>query len=322
MDLSSNAKSQLEMSRSVHDLGGLDTLRAAAKSGDQGALEEAAKQFEAIFVQMLMKSMRKAQDAMADKDSPFNSEQVKFYRDMHDQQLATDLSTKGSIGLADVIVQQMSLNNGVMPASAVRNDANLAMLNRNAKLRAQTPISNDMQNKAVAYQQAQIQEGPTKKAAFSSPQEFIKSLYPQAQAAAERLGISAKALIAQAAVETGWGKFMIHQGDGNNAHNLFGIKADKRWDAKKTMKHTLQFEKTLPKKHTAAFRTYDNFAESLHDYVDFVSANPRYQQALEKTAAPKEYFTELQRAGYATDPKYADKIMSVYNSTTMSELLP
>jgi flagellar protein FlgJ len=84
----------------------------------------------------------------------------------------------------------------------------------------------------------------------------------------------------------------------------------------------LEFENKLPKKQTAAFRTYDNFAESLHDYVDFVSANPRYQQALEKTAAPKEYFTELQRAGYATDPKYADKIMSVYNSTTMSELLP
>jgi flagellar protein FlgJ len=326
MDLSSNAKSQLEMSRSVHDLGSLDTLRAAAKSGDQGALEEAAKQFEAIFVQMLLKSMRKAQDSMADKDSPFNSEQVKFYRDMHDQQLATDLSTNGSIGLADVIVQQMSLNNGVMPASAVRNDANLSMLNQNAKLRAAflDKQMNDLapSNKgAIKSDQLNVQ-APTKKAAFDSPKEFITSLYPQAQAAAERLGISAKALIAQAAVETGWGKFMIHQGDGNNAHNLFGIKADKRWDGKKTSIDTLEFDNNLPKKQTAAFRTYNNFAESLHDYVDFVSANPRYQQALEKTAAPEEYFNELQRAGYATDPNYADKIMSVYNSSTMSDLLP
>jgi flagellar protein FlgJ len=326
MDLSSNAKSQLEMSRSVHDLGSLDTLRAAAKSGDQGALEEAAKQFEAIFVQMLLKSMRKAQDSMADKDSPFNSEQVKFYRDMHDQQLATDLSTNGSIGLADVIVQQMSLNNGVMPASAVRNDANLSMLNQNAKLRAAFlgKQMNDLapSNKdAIKSDQVNVQ-APTKKAAFDSPKEFITSLYPQAQAAAERLGISAKALIAQAAVETGWGKFMIHQGDGNNAHNLFGIKADKRWDGKKTSIDTLEFDNNLPKKQTAAFRTYNNFAESLHDYVDFVSANPRYQQALEKTAAPEEYFNELQRAGYATDPNYADKIMSVYNSSTMSDLLP
>ncbi|MFC4699947.1 flagellar assembly peptidoglycan hydrolase FlgJ [Glaciecola siphonariae] len=357
MDLSSNAKSQLEMSRSVHDLGSLDTLRAAAKSGDEGALEEAAKQFEAIFVQMLLKSMRKAQDAMADKDSPFNSEQVKFYRDMHDQQLATDLSTKGSLGLADVIVQQMSLNNGVMPASAVRNDADLSMLNRNAKLRAQfmeksaiedlsgkSPHQNAQQTpnqssssllqsielRQVASQNGQATQAqnkvqdaqPTKKAAFASPKEFIKALYPQAQAAAERLGISAKALIAQAAVETGWGKFMIHQGDGNNAHNLFGIKADKRWDGNKTVIDTLEFKNNIPQKQQAAFRTYSNFEESLHDYVDFVSGNPRYQHALEKAQAPNEYFKELQRAGYATDPKYADKVMSVYNSPTMSELLP
>lgn len=329
MDFSSNMKSKLEMSRSVHDLGSLDNLRSAAKSGDKGALEEAAKQFEAIFVQMLLKSMRKAQEALADKDSPFNSEQVKFYRDMHDQQLATDMSTSGSIGLADVIVQQMSINQGVMPASAVRSDANLLMLNRNAVHRAQLKDSqwlDGQQNQRIQNNTNNVGDAvaamPTKKAAFASPKEFVTSLYPQAQAAAERLGISAKALIAQAAVETGWGKFMIHQGDGNNAHNLFGIKADKRWSGNKTVIDTLEFENNLPQKHQAAFRTYNNFAESLHDYVDFVRSNPRYEQALSKTDAPKDYFLELQKAGYATDPQYADKIMSVYNSATMNELLP
>ena len=110
MDSSGAVKSQLEMARNVHDMSSINTLRSAAKGNDPEALNEAAHQFEAIFVQMLLKSMRKAQDAIADKDSPFNSEQVKFYRDMHDQQLATDMSTNGSIGLADVIVQQMSLN--------------------------------------------------------------------------------------------------------------------------------------------------------------------------------------------------------------------
>lgn len=341
MDLSSNMKSKLEMSRSVHDLGSLDTLRSAAKSGDEGALEEAAKQFEAIFVQMLLKSMRKAQEALADKDSPFNSEQVKFYRDMHDQQLATDLSTKGSIGLADVIVQQMSINKGVMPASAVRNDADLLMLNRNAALRAQFKQAQETaalidnassaKDSGTAAQQGLMQGAmqkdmqqitPTKRAAFDSPKEFIQSLYPQAKAAAERLGLSAKALIAQAAVETGWGKFMIHQGDGNNAHNLFGIKADRRWHGDKAVVDTLEFENNIPQKQQAAFRSYNNFNESMHDYVDFVRSNPRYEKALEKTAAPQDYFQALQKAGYATDPKYADKIMSVYNSALMSELLP
>lgn len=329
MDLSSNMKSKLEMSRSVHDLGSLDTLRSAAKSGDEGALEEAAKQFEAIFVQMLLKSMRKAQEALADKDSPFNSEQVKFYRGMHDQQLATDLSTQGSIGLADVIVQQMSVNKGVMPAGAVRNDADLSILNRNAALRAQYRQTEALELAALKTANlgldSQLQEPlnmPTKRAAFDSPKEFVQSLYPQAQAAAERLGISAKALIAQAAVETGWGKFMIHQGDGNNAHNLFGIKADRRWNGDKAVIDTLEFENNLPQKQQAAFRSYSNFSDSLNDYVDFVRSNPRYEQALDKTNAPQEYFNELQKAGYATDPQYADKIMSVYNSATMSELLP
>nr|WP_179952534.1 flagellar assembly peptidoglycan hydrolase FlgJ [Ningiella ruwaisensis] len=320
------------MSRSVHDLGGLDNLRAAAKSGDQGALEEAAKQFEAIFVQMMLKSMRKAQDAMADKDSPFNSEQVKFYRDMHDQQLATDLSTNGSIGLADIIVQQMSLNQGVMPASAVRNDGNLSMLHKQAM--HQASLNRNLTNEidANASLKTQVEAAPatfttkkqaaTKQAAFDSPASFIQSLYPKAKAAAERLGISAKALISQAAVETGWGKFMIHQGDGNNAHNLFGIKADKRWQGEKAVVDTLEFENNMPKKQQAAFRSYNDFEEALHDYVDFVSSNPRYKNAVEQAGNPQRYFTELQRAGYATDPNYADKIMSVYNSSTMSDLLP
>jgi len=171
IDASSNAKSQLEMSRTVHDLGSLDTLRSAAKSGDKGALEEAAKQFEAIFVQMLLKSMRKAQEALSDKDSPFNSEQVKFYRDMHDQQLANDLSTQGSIGLADVIVQQMSINDGVMPASAVRSDANLSLLNRNAALRAQFMQEDKANSKANTLNACLLYTSP-------SPRDRTRSRMP------------------------------------------------------------------------------------------------------------------------------------------------
>ena len=98
MDQSLITQNPLELSRNANDIKGLDELRRAAQSGDSKALDEAAKQFEAIFVQMMLKSMRKAQDVMADKDSPFNSEQVKFYRDMHDTQIASDLASNGSIG--------------------------------------------------------------------------------------------------------------------------------------------------------------------------------------------------------------------------------
>ena len=315
MDMTANVKSQLEMSRSVHDLGSVDKLRAAAQSGDEGALEEAAKQFEAIFVQMLLKSMRKAQEALADKDSPFNSDQVKFYRDMHDQQLANDMSTNGSIGLADVIVQQMGINNGVTPASAVRTDGDLSMLNRRQVMlrqRHENALFGDVANAT----------NTNKQAAFNSPQEFVEHLYPQAIQAAEKLNIDPKALLAQAAVETGWGKFVIHQQDGASSHNLFGIKADKRWQGDKAVVDTLEYVNNVPEKQQAAFRSYSDFGDSLNDYIHFVQSNPRYEQALEKTESPRQYFKELQHAGYATDPAYAEKVMSVYNGALLNDLLP
>lgn len=314
MDLMANTKSQLEMSRSVHDLGSLDTLRAAAKSGDNGALEEAAKQFEAIFVQMLLKSMRKAQEAIADKDSPFNSEQVKFYRDMHDQQLATDLSTNGSIGLANIIVQQMGTNQGVMPASAVRSNGDLSILNRNQVL-------NRQKSEDAVFGPYLPDTSNNKRAAFESPKDFVESLYPQAIAAAEKLNIHPKALLAQAAVETGWGKYVIHQGNGNSSHNLFGIKADKRWDGEKAVVDTLEYVNQVPEKQQAAFRSYQNYEGSLNDYVEFIQGNPRYRQATEQTQNPDKYFDALQEAGYATDPAYADKVMSVFKGDLLNDLL-
>lgn len=315
MDFPVDTKSQLEMSRSVHDLNSLDTLRNAGKNGDKGALEEAAKQFEAIFVQMLLKSMRQAQDALADKDSPFNSDQVKFYRNMHDQQLANDLSTNGNIGLADVIIQQMSINNGVMPASAVRPANHFTMPER-------PELSILKQTEGTQNGDKTSANPLNKQAAFASPQEFVEQLYPKAIEAAEKLNIDPKALLAQAAVETGWGKFVIHQQDGNSSHNLFGIKADNRWEGNKAVVDTLEYVNNVPEKQRASFRSYSDFTDSLNDYINFVQSSPRYERALENAQSPKEYFTELQQAGYATDPSYAEKVMSVYNGELLNGLLP
>ena len=329
MDMSINTKSQLEMSRSVHDIGSLDTLRAAAKSGDKGALEEAAKQFEAIFVQMLLKSMRQSQEALADEDSPFNSEQVKFYRNMHDQQLANDISTNGNIGLADVIIQQMGVNNGVTPASAVRTDGiqgnNISMLGSQQK---QLPASSIPQallakeNTSASTNLIDSAPKTVKKPAFSSPEDFVKQLYPQAKSAAQALNIDPKALLAQAALETGWGKYVIHQENGDSSNNLFGIKADKRWEGEKAIVDTLEYVNNIPEKQRAAFRSYAHVGDSLNDYISFVKSNPRYQSAVENSQSPEQYFTELQQAGYATDPAYAEKVMSVYNGDILNGLLP
>ncbi|MBF7072333.1 flagellar assembly peptidoglycan hydrolase FlgJ [Glaciecola sp. MH2013] len=322
MDASANTKSQLEMSRNYHDMGSVNKLREAAQSGDKGALEEAAKQFEAIFVQMMLKSMRKAQDALADKDSPFSSEQVKFYREMHDKQLATDLSANGSIGLADIIVQQMNPGDEMMPAGAVRSDGDLSVLNRHNVAAVQNAQDRVLGENNQNVAKDNVAAGAFKQSVFASPQEFVKALYPHAVEAAKALNISPKAMIAQAALETGWGKSIIHKGDGENSHNLFGIKADKRWEGEKAAVDTLEFVNNVAEKQQASFRSYGSFTDSLSDYVDFIKSNPRYEKATQKTESPQDYFEALQDAGYATDPKYAEKVMSVFNGSILGDLLP
>jgi flagellar protein FlgJ len=307
MEQSFITKSPLELSRNANDIKGLDELRRAAQSGDSKALDEAAKQFEAIFVQMMLKSMRKAQDVMADKDSPFNSEQVKFYRDMHDTQIASDLASNGSIGLADIIVRQLGkTGDGYMPAGALRNDGNLSSINRNTISSTQKA-----QNEILGEQSIKTFQS-FKTAAFENAQSFIEQLYPTAQKAAEQLGIDPKALLAQAAIETGWGQHMIHNTSGENSHNLFGIKADRRWQGDRAMVDTIEFEKGVAATKKAPFRVYDSFADSMQDYVVFVKQNPRYNEAVNQSQSTLNYFSELQKAGYATDPEYANKVINVF----------
>ena len=311
MELSNNMQSQLELSRNTSDIGGLDNLRRAAQSGDEAALVEAARQFEGIFLQMMLKSMRKAQDVLADEESPFNSEQVKFYRDMHDQQLATDLATKGSVGLADIIVKQLgNLQEGYTPASVIRNDGNLSSINR---------------HRVQSIEQAQnLVLGPAtyKASGFDNPEHFLQSLYPQAKQAAEQLGLDPKALLAQAAVETGWGQYLIHNSQGQNSHNLFGIKAGKNWTGDKAVVDSIEFEQGVAKTAKSPFRVYASFSDALQDYVDFVKQNPRYENALSNTGQAEQYFSALQQAGYATDPDYANKVVAVLNGDIMQAFHP
>ena len=316
IDVSTNVMPQIELALSQQELKAIEASKSGPKDDKEGAaLEAAAKQFEAIFVRMLLKSMRQAQDAIADKDSPFNSDQVKFYRDMNDQQLATDMTSNGSIGLAKVIIQQMSINDGVTPAGAVRPASHLSMPE------SQLLLLQQYSTKSFVNDSASANNAP-KQAAFNSPKEFVEFLYPQAVKAAEKLNIDPKALLAQAAVETGWGKSVIHQQDGVSSHNLFGIKADKRWDGNKAVVDTLEYVNDIPQKQQASFRSYADFGDSLNDYIKFVQSNSRYEHALENTETPHQYFKELQQAGYATDPAYADKVMSVYNGALLNDLLP
>jgi flagellar protein FlgJ len=145
---------------------------------------------------------------------------------------------------------------------------------------------------------------------FSSPGEFVAAMLPMAEQAAQRLGVDPNYLVAQAALETGWGKHMQRGNDGNSSYNLFGIKSH-GWKGASASAQTSEFVNGRFVRQTDSFRKYDSFAQSFNDYVSFLQQNPRYEKALQAAGNAESYVRELQRAGYATDPDYAAKISRI-----------
>lgn len=326
-----------KLSNSSHflDLGGLDSLRAQAKKDDKAALKEVAQQFEGIFVQMLMKSMRDA-NAAFESDSPMNSQYTKFYEQMHDQQMSVNLSDKGMLGLADLMVQQLSPEtSSVTPASVLRGNANLGegveqvmVMSRATRGGAITQHASQpaldteaaMEPlKAVLSGKQLPSEATSSNMTFADRNDFIAKLYPHAKKAADSLGTQPEVLIAQSALETGWGQKMIKRQGGDSSNNLFNIKADNRWQGDKAAVRTLEFEQGVAVQQRADFRVYDGIKQSFDDFVSFISDGPRYQEAMKKAANPNEFIKALQDAGYATDPEYANKVIKVMKSLS-SEL--
>ncbi|MFT5879784.1 MAG: flagellar protein FlgJ, partial [Moritella sp.] len=250
------------VSSNVMDIKNLDSLRKRALSNDAGALKEVAQQFESLFTNMLMKSMREA-NAVFETDSPMNNNYTQFYRDMQDKQMAADMSQSGSLGLADVIVQQLSNGSGnYMPASSLQGDSDplkkLQAAEKSNPMTDKTPLATDeisssadktsssMDKKSLEQVSAAAPEDETEQAQvaslsapvaksdqveakrkihFDSPQDFISSLAPFAQSVAKKLNVSPNVLLAQAALETGWGKKVSTDSTGESSHNLFNIKA-------------------------------------------------------------------------------------------------
>ncbi|MBH0020582.1 flagellar assembly peptidoglycan hydrolase FlgJ [Pseudoalteromonas sp. SWXJ133] len=309
------------------DLGNLNSLRQEAlTSGDastdasKAALKKAAAQFEAIFTQMLLKGMRKANEAFEDKESPFNSSSVKFFEEMHDQQLSSELSSNGSLGLADLIVQQLSPDaKNYTPSSVLRTSNDFL-----SDQRAGTELPHQQYKKeTIPLTDNKITEeakSNDNKANFDTAEEFVSSVWEHAKTAAKKIGLNPAVMVAQAALETGWGKHIINKSDGGSSNNLFNIKSDKSWEGDKASKVTLEFEQGTPVKKQASFRAYDSIKDSVNDFVDFLTQNPRYKEALQNTAKPNDFLDSLQKAGYATDPNYADKIKQVLNSTELKNI--
>jgi flagellar protein FlgJ len=236
----------------------------------------------------MLKAMREASQLSETTDG----EQTRFYQDMYDKQIALDLARNDSIGLAAVIERQLA---GQAPGSSP------------TRVAAPTHAAANTANDSAAQWEPASQEA------------FIQDLWPSATESAKELGVSADVLIAQAALETGWGRKMIRDQQGGNAFNLFGIKAGGSWKGEQVNVSTIEYRDGIAQREYAAFRSYDSLQQSMNDYVEFLKRNPRYQQALDKAGNSDEFLQELQQAGYATDPAYADKISDIMNRETFSK---
>ena len=287
-----------------NDLGGLASLKARSNRGDEaGALKETAKQFEAIFLNMMLKQMRESSFG----DPLFDSDAGDSYRAMSDQQLALNLSESGSLGIAKLIENQLG---GGAPGRAIEAE------NPFKSFRFEAPQINNNAKKIDARPSADI-SAEIKKNEFKSADDFVASIWPYAEKAAKELGIPTETLVSQAALETGWGKYMMSSADGKSSNNLFGIKADTRWGGEVVSVQTTEYRDGVVQKERANFRSYESLQQGFDDYVAFLKSSPRYSEALNSRGNPVEYLNNLQRGGYATDPAYANKIQGIMQGETL-----
>ncbi|MCG7756116.1 MAG: flagellar assembly peptidoglycan hydrolase FlgJ [Nitrosomonas sp.] len=313
------------------DAKSVDDLHLMAKKNPDEALQKVAQQFEALFMNMLLKSMREA----TPKDGIFDSQQTQFFTQMYDQQLAQKISTKG-IGIADMMVQQLSRNNkSIEPQTSIgQTNTILSAINSIQ----QSPLAegmhpNDKSGQLWSVQQtssntvtlagkidsaidgltAPIQTDVQKKSTSSQSGNFIDKLLPHAKIASESTGIPPNFMLAQAALESGWGKHEIRHADNSPTYNLFGIKAGANWKGDVVEKTTTEYINGVPQKAIEKFRAYSSYAEGFNDYAKLLMDNPRYAKVLNSTDAAT-FANGLQRAGYATDPMYAEKLMRILNN--------
>jgi flagellar protein FlgJ len=260
------------------DARSLDSLKLASGSNDPKAVKEAAKQFESLFMRELIKSMREA----TMKSGLMDSDGEKLGSDLLDQQFAVQLAGMPG-GLTDAIVRQLTQQ-------------------MTGQARSSVPTVS-LGNGSTAVNPSASQTG------------FVSQHTEAAERVAQATGIPAGFMIGQAGHETGWGRSEIRNADGSASFNLFGIKAGAGWSGKVAEITTTEYIDGEPRKVTAKFRAYGSYEESFRDYARLIGESPRYAQARASTGSAQAYATELQRAGYATDPAYAAKLSRAINTT-------
>lgn len=314
------------------DFGALSKLRLESKEGSDQSKKAAVQQFEALFLQMMLKSMRGAGFG----DPLFDSQQMKMSMEMFDKQIAMNIAKNGGLGLSDLIEDQLGFGTTTKQEEKADPAMGLSEYMKNqvpvvpimevskvdevfsSDLEQTLPvkeITSDTNQHSATVQKSDVST------TFETPAQFVSVLWDQADKVAREKNLNTNGIIAQAALETGWGKHIIRHPDGTSSNNLFGIKADKRWAGDKVTTQTLEFENGVMTQKTATFRSYQSLEESVEDFVAFLESNPRYRDVLQHGKDAQKYVNLLQQAGYATDPDYATKIENIMAGNEFNQAL-
>lgn len=267
------------------DLNGIQSIRQSENQDE--ALRKVAEQFESMFISLMLKNMRSA-NAVFEEDSIFKSNESDFYRDMHDNQLALTMANGRGLGIADALYRQMNQNYG------------------NAELDSgsENPVSVDSSNLGTNKISDRV-------AIANDERDFVNKVLPHAVDAAKKIGVDPLALIAQSALETGWGKQVLADDMGRSSNNLFNIKTGSSWQGSELSKSSLEYKNGVLGKEYSTFRQYENIADSFEDYASFITEQDRYSKNLHAQQSSEDYIKQLHSAGYATDPNYSKKVISV-----------
>ena len=289
------------------DSRGLGDLKQSAKAGSPEALRSTATQFEAMFINMMMKSMRDA----TPQDGPLDSQTTKTFTGMLDQQMSQNLARRG-VGLADVLVRQLTTQNVNAQALAIGGEQGGAAAASAFPSVLDRPVLSKAASAAAAAAVLNT-DGVSASGRKQSPhvRAFQEKLGMHAETAARATGIPAKFMLGQAALESGWGRREIKHADGSNSHNLFGIKAGPGWKGKVATAVTTEYVNGRPQTRVEKFRAYESYSDAFKDYGNMISRNPRYEKVMAHAGDASAFAHGLQRAGYATDPHYAAKLSNI-----------
>ncbi|HJV26659.1 MAG TPA: flagellar assembly peptidoglycan hydrolase FlgJ [Aromatoleum sp.] len=317
-----------------------DLKRLSRGNNSPEALRAAAKQFEALFMQMVLKSMRET----VPSDGMFDSEQTRMFQQLQDQQTAMNMAQGKGLGLADAIFRQLGGEAALKARDATGSEGSLDISHVVRRPAITAPSSALAANAAAADIDLPDIAGGTDATARArkdvagaangvnsavgangrtvadGARDFVNRVWDQAADASRSTGIPAHFMVAQAALETGWGRGELRRADGSATHNLFNIKAGSNWKGDVVELPVTEYVNGRPQTETARFRAYGSYGEAFRDYANLLRGSPRYAEVLGQTDAAG-FARSLQQSGYATDPMYADKLTRIIGGATLRTAL-